>query len=265
MYFLLNCINPKYILDINWISREHCLYKVWTAKNTNSKFVVIQHGSYVGGIVTDKPHSYTNCDIFLTWGPFFVEQFEEYNSGKKVKIINFGNPIYNEFNRMDFIYKNSKSNKILLLPTALDSEGVSHINTLIKKIKLLGFEVFIKEHGKQGKEKEKNGSTSYPSIENVEKYNGQLYSILQDNDYDFIISDHSSALLDAIFFKNKVLYFDPDNIIKDYSTNYSDHLTNLFSKEFNKMSKCNFYKLLNIENQESLFNNMITIGNNQID
>ena len=69
MYVILSLLNPKYILSMNWISKRESLYKVWTAKNPKSKFVVVQHGGYVGGFVTDIPHRYTKCDDFLTWGP----------------------------------------------------------------------------------------------------------------------------------------------------------------------------------------------------
>ena len=69
-------------------------------------------------------HKYTQCDIFLTWGPYFVEKFKANNSAKNVKIISFGNSIYNKFDRSKFSYKENKSNKILLLPTALDKENI---------------------------------------------------------------------------------------------------------------------------------------------
>lgn len=265
MYFLLNCIQPKYILSMNWISQRESLYMVWTKKNPKSKFIVVQHGSYVGGIVTVLSHKYTKCDVFLVWGKYFVKQFNTYNSQKKVSIHNFGNPIYNTYNRDDFTYKNNKSNEVLLTPTALDKEDILPFNKLIQRLKELGFQVYVKEHNKQGREKDENGELKYPSIEGVNKIAGELDTILQNNTCDFIIADHSSALLDAIFFKNKVLYFDSNNKVKGYVTNYSKYLINLYTMDIEKVNKETLYNAISIENQEALLANMIIHGNNRLD
>lgn len=266
MYLILNLIQPKYILSINWMSKRESLYKVWTSKHTDSKFIVVQHGSYVGGFVTDIPHRYTKCDVFLTWGTYFVDQFSKYNHKKKVQMVCYGNPIYNNFNRENYQYKNNNSNKVLLLPTALDNQNVNQLYTLIEKLKGLNFDVVVKTHGKQGNnEINKDGTLKYPKIEGVNQIKGALYPILENNNYDFIISDHSSSLLDAVFFKNKVLYFDPNNKVKGYQTHYSNFLVNLFDEDFGSISKDSFYELLSIENQEALLNSMIFIGNNIID
>ena len=136
---------------------------------------------------------------------------------------------------------------------------------MIKKLRELKFEVVLKEHGKQGTEKDDKGFFKYPSIEGVTKISGDLYSILEYNDFDFIISDYSSSLLDAIFFKNKVLYFDPNNKVNGYQTNYSKYLINLNDEDFSNLSRTRLYELLSVENQEALFNDMIYLGNNQID
>ena len=271
MYFILNCIHPKYILDINWISKYQSLYRLWTLKNPDSQFIVIQHGSYSGGIiVTDKLHKYTHCDIFLTWGPYFFENFKLYNSLKNVRIINFGNSIYNEFDRTIFTYKENQSNKILLLPTALNNENLSHFYKLTNRLNALGFQVVVKEHFKQGREKGKDGELKYPSFENsgikiISGPMGSIYHILAENDYDFIISDQSSSMLDAIFFKNKVIYYDPNNITKGYTTNFSKYLSNSYLVDLNKMDRNAFYELINLRNQEALFANMVFLGNNRFD
>jgi hypothetical protein len=263
MYFILNIIQPKYILSMNWISARESLYKVWTANHANSSFIVIQHGSYVGGVVRDIPHKYTKCDVFLTWGTYFTNEFIKNNSHKKVLIKSFGNTIYNAFNRENFTYKSGRNGKILLLPTALDHENVLYFNLLLNMLKYLDFEIFVKEHAKQGTEKDKNGNIKYPNIEGIGKIKDELYQLLQHNDFDFIISDHSSALLDAIFFKNKVLYFDPNNQIDD-ATNYSNYLVNLFEEELDTCTKDNLYGLISITKQETLFNNMIKLGTNAL-
>ncbi|PKG43440.1 hypothetical protein [Psychroflexus sp. MES1-P1E] len=266
MYVLLNVINPKFIISMNWITARESLYKVWTAKHPQSKFIVVQHGAYVGGFVTNIPHRYTKCDVFLTWGSYFVDQFSKYNHKKKVQIICYGNPIYNNFVRENYQYKNNNSNKVLLLPKATDYQNLNQLYKLIKKLNELNFEVVIKSHGKQGSnELNTDGTLKYPKIKGVKQINGVLYPILQSNDYDFIISDHSSSLLDTIFFKNKVLYFDPKNKVNGYETNYSNFLVNLFEEDFSSISKNSFYELLSIENQEALLHNMIYMGNNSID
>jgi hypothetical protein len=265
MYFILNCIQPKYILSMNWQTQRESLYKVWTAKHSKSKFIVMQHGAYVGGVVTDIRHKYTKCDIFLTWGCFFVEEFKKYNSLKKVEVINFGNSLFNQINRENFNYKETATNKILFLPTALNETDCVPFYTIIDTLENSGFQVHIKTHGKQGNEKDKNGRLIYPKIERGTKVEGNLYALLEKNDFDFIISDHSSALLDAIFFKNKVLYFDPNNNIKGYTTHYSSYLNNLYLKDFNNITINEFYNLINTENQEALFANMVSSSNNELD
>jgi hypothetical protein len=63
MYVILNLIQPKYILSMNWLTKRESLYKVWTKNHPESAFIVVQHGSYVGGVVTDIPHKFTKCDV----------------------------------------------------------------------------------------------------------------------------------------------------------------------------------------------------------
>lgn len=265
MYLILQWMHPKVILDCNWITKNQILYKVWAAKNPDSKFVVLQHGVYAGGKVIAVSHKYAHCDIFLTWGTYFVDIFKEYNSQNKVDIVCFGNTIYNGFDRTNFTYKENKTNKILLLPTALDHKNILHFYDLLERLTDLKFDIEVEEHYKQGKEKNKDGTLKYPSIEGVKKITGPLYQILLNNEYDFIISDHSTALLDAIFFKQKVVYFDPTNISKGYNTNYSSYLANLYSEKLTEIDKDEIYSLINIENQEKLISDMIFFGDNRLD
>lgn len=264
MYLVLSIVRPKYIFSMNWLTKRESLYKVWTAKHPGSKFIVVQHGAYAGGVVTDTPHKFTKCDIFLTWGPFFTREFTKSNFKKNVNIISFGNSVYNEFDRESFSYKKSITNKILLLPTALTYNNLPPFVALIKKLHELDFEVVLKEHGKQGIEKDKNGIIKYPPITGVRKLMGNLYSILQNNDFDFIIADHSTSLLDAIFFKNKVLYFDPSNNSGGYITNYSKFLYNLYLENIQTVDRNTFYSLIDEKRQEELFTNMVHIGDNKI-
>lgn len=262
MYMILNAIGPKYILSMNWISRRESLYKVWTSKHPHSKFIVVQHGAYVGGYVTDISHRYTKCDIFLTWGPYFSEMFAKYNQGKSVRIVSFGNPVYNDLNRDFFSYRECGTFRILLIPTALDWEALPPFAALIKKLQQIGFEVLVKEHAFQGVIKDESGKLKYPLLEDVNKLTGQLYSILQNNNFDFVISDHSSALLDAIFFKNKVIYFDPNSNKTGYTTNYANYLPNLYLQTIDQLNSDLLYGLINIQNQENLLLNMISFSEN---
>lgn len=266
MYVILNIIQPKYILTVNWITKRDILFKVWTAKHTNSSFIVIQHGAYIGGIVTAISHNYTNCDVFLTWGTYFVDQFLKYNHKKKVQIIEFGNPIYNLFNRENYHYKNNNSNKVLLLPTLLDNVNIFLFYKLVNKLTELNFKVEVIPHQMQGiNQLNSDGTMKYPKFDNINQITASLYSLLQENQYDFVISDHSTALLDAIFFKNKVIYFDPNNKIKGYTTNYSYFLDNLCEEDLSSISKDRFFELISVDKQEALFKNMIFMGNNILD
>lgn len=269
MFFILNVVNPKYIISMNWISTRESLYMVWTKKNSNSKFIVIQHGLYLGGVLTKNISElkYTKCNIFFVWGDFFLRQFYFFNSKKNVKIIPFGNPIYNSFERINFNYKNdNNSNKVLFIPTALNKTDLEYFYILIQRIEQFGIKVYVKNHNKQGNnELNFQNEKKYPEIHNVNQIFGNLYDILKNNDFDFIISDHSSSLLDAIFFKNKVLYYDPNNKVKGYVTHYSHILPNLFDEDFTSLSKERLYELLSIEKQEKLLDSMIFKGNNIID
>lgn len=267
MYVILSLITPKYIISMNWLSQRESLYKVWTKKKSSSKFIVVQHGAYVGGVVIDEDidHRYTKCDIFLTWGTYFVHQFNHYNGKKKVQLVNFGNTIYNNLNRAKYTYKNNKNNKILMLPTALDYENIKLFYSLLNKLKELKFDVFVKSHGKQGTELDANQTLKFPAMKGVTIIVSDLYTLLEDNDYDCIISDHSSSLLDAVFFKNKVLYFDPNNDTKSYKTNYSNYLINIFNLYNQIDTKDKMYEAISIANQEALLSNMIHPGNNVLE
>lgn len=257
--FLLNFFSPKYILNINWLTKRDTLFYVWCKKSQKSKFVVLQHGSYVGGIVTDVHHRLAKCQIFLCWGEYFKSTFENFIFNKKnTKFIAFGNPVYNQFDRSLLSYSELKSKKVLILPTALESHIQIYYNELIQKIQSFGFQVYYKEHSQQHR---LFGELSFK----IDKIDGSLYEILQDNDFELIIADHSSSLLDSIFFKNKVLYFDVNNKTKEYITNYSNYLVNLFDIIYKDINKKTFDQLINIENQEALLANMIINGDNKLD
>jgi len=255
MFLLLNLLNPRFIIDINWISPYDSVYKLWTKKHTGSKFIVIQHGAYVGGIVTDIAHRYTKCDIFLTWGNYFTQMFKSYNQGKEIQIQSFGNPIYNDFNRQDFKYINIRTNKILLAPSAIKGSRLKALIILHRKLIQLGFDVSLKEHVFQTK--------FFEEITEIPKIHGNTFEILRQRKYDLILTDHSTLLLDAIFFKNKVLYFSGPGEIDEYQNNFfTSKLKNYYTELIDVNSKMDVYNKVDMKAQETLFENMIDPGNN---
>lgn len=259
MYLVLSIIHPKYIIDINWISPYNSLYKLWTKNNNNSKFVVIQHGSYVGGVVTDVAHRYTKCDIFLTWGEYFTKLFSHYNSGKKVEIINYGNTIYNGFNRDDFHYREtSKIQRILIAPSGVKDERLDAIYTLYKKLKELDFEVSIKLHNFQERR--------FGKIEGIPTDSRNPFAILKDQEYDLIVTDHSSLMLDAIFFKNKVLFFSKESSLMPAYTNnqYLKYLDNQIDNLLNVTTKEEVFSFLSIDKQERLLSSLVFVRSNSL-
>ena len=257
MHFLLEILQPQYIIDINWISRRQALYRTWSKKKSRSKFVVIQHGSYVGGVVTDIAHRYISCDVFLTWGPYFERLFKKYNSNKKCEITTFGNPVYNQYNRVKMSYKNSRVQRILFAPSAMKQERLTEFYDFIQVLQKLGFEVAYKEHNMQ--------SSMYGPVTGVEKEMKRTMDILERQIYDVIITDHSSFLLDAIHFKNPVIFFAPADIHNSvYQQNkYSEHLTNACPLTELK-SKEEIYHLIDLKKQEELYANLICSGTNII-
>lgn len=261
IYSLLNFINPKYILSTSWTSSRDRIYKLWTSRHSDSKFIVLHHGTYVGGIVLGKQYKYTNCDVFLTWGEYFTRMFKEFNQGKKVRIISFGNPVYNFHNRNNFSYKNHRTGKILLLPTAINKERIKPFYKLVAKLRSINFDILLKEHNFQGRTKP--DPAQYPEIEGVEKTNKNTYEMLAKNEFDFIISDYSTALLDAIFFKNKVIFFSPNSKHTEYTKNeYSRYLNNAFYYYERFINKDDWYCFVDVEAQEKLLSNMVHQGDN---
>lgn len=259
MYIFLLFLQPRFILAVNWITQYESLYKVWSQKRKERKFIVIQHGSYIGGVVTDIAHKYTKCDIFLTWGDYFTNQFKSLNSKKKTTIKSFGNPVYNQFNRVLFNYKLKRTYKILLAPSGIKGLRLNELYGLEKKLTSLGFTVCLKEHNFQERRFEK--------IKGIKKINSDIFELLQLNDFDLIITDHSSLMLDGIYFKNKMLFFScPDNEHNELTNNnFTIYLKNLFLYVSRIESKEDLYNFIDIEKQELLFMNMVAMGQNTLD
>ena len=255
MYLILNIIKPRYILSINWLSRRTSLYKVWTKNKVNSQFVVVQHGSYVGGAVTRSDHRFTKCDVFLTWGPYFKRLFEDYNKGKKVKIVSFGNPVFNLYDRYKFNYKEVSqfNKKVLLLPTYLKGDDIDHFNDLLKKLANIECDFDIKMHSKQ---KIEEMPFNWRVIER------NVYDLLQSEKYDIVISDKSTALLDAIHFKNRVLMFSP--LETSCQTEYGRYLSNTFYQFHGWNTIDDLFNSVRIEAQEKLYNTFVERGDNSL-
>lgn len=257
MYLILNVVQPKYIIDINWIVRWNTLYKVWTRHHPKSKFIVIQHGSYIGGKVMDSAHRYTKCDIFLTWGDYFTRLFKDFNKGKSVKIISFGNPVYNINNRNLWANKTEFNSKILIAPSCIDQERLKEFKSFANQLMSIGFEISFKEHKLQGR--------NFGEIEGFSKESGNIYDVLYAKKYDIIITDYSSVLLDVIYYKNNVLFFSPPSSNEIYHNNtYSIYLKNLFFEKDNISCYDDLYKFVSISAQERLYNTMVNFGENHI-
>lgn len=257
MGMIISLISPKYILDINWITKMHTLFYVWCRKSKSSKFVVVQHGIYAAGIITDLPHRYTKCDIMLCWSEYFKEILSGYNKGKKVNFYVIGNTVYNEYDRNKFQYKETPGHKILIVISPMGGERLKALIEFKDNLEKMGFDVSLKPHPLQ---------EVYESpIEGFKKVGGTLYSILSSDDYDIIMCDTSTSLLDAIFFKKYVMFFSPDNTTIHYTENiYSSHLKN-FAKIYKTIGTAQELKdNLSIDSQEGLLNQLVSPGNNYL-
>ncbi|MFW5886279.1 MAG: hypothetical protein ACOCUL_00845 [Bacteroidota bacterium] len=148
------------------------------------------------------------------WSDFYVKTFKNFNFNKSVKFINFGNPIYNHYIRTKFYYKDRKIKNILFLPTLIKKEKIKKEYTkFLCDLNKIGLSVFMKQHPMQN---------AYGSFDNTNLIKGSIYDLLINQKFDLIISDQSTSLLDAIFFKNKVVFFDPqkrDNLYSRYLVN----------------------------------------------
>jgi alpha-glucosidase (family GH31 glycosyl hydrolase) len=170
-----------------------------------------------------------------------MQIFQNYNKGKKVNIVNFGNPIYNSLDRNSFTYNKERITHILLLPTLIKSTAIQkEYITLIEKIKDMGVNLTIKTHPMQSK---------YHNFERSLIIEKDIYQILKQKRFNLVISDNSTALLDAIFFKHRVLFFDPS----EQNTVYSKYLQNIYhSKRLETFNDLDV--LVDIAAQEKLLN-----------
>lgn len=257
IYIILSFLKPHVILDINWINLKGGFYHLWAKKNRPSKFVVLQHGSYVGGIVTDIAHRYTHCDEFLTWGDYFTNYFEKVNCHKSVKIKTFGNPVYNEVDRNNLNYSKKEGiKKVLFAPSAVSSERKLKYIQFMVALARTDLEFWFKPHNMQVKI---GGEFDIPVEVNLYK-GDNLWS-----DFDLLISDISTILIDACFFKKHVLFFMPMHEDERFNnTLYAKYMLNLSDLVSSLDNKTSFYNLIDENVQEELFNVMIAASSNRL-
>lgn len=254
--FMITVINPVAIIDINWINNMHTVYYIW-CRNNNKKFLVLQHGTYAGGIIADTPHRMAKCQAFLLWSEYFKLLMEGYNKGKNVDFIVFGNPVYNQYDRRKFKYLKGEIKKILIVPSLVVGSRLESYRLLINRLVSFGYEVHVKEHNMQ--------SIRSNPIDEKRFIKGDIFEILHEQLYDLCITDVSSVLNDIIFFKNKVLYYSPPGQFDFYTNNvYEKFLINtaLVPDIFGSSEK--IHQSINISRQEELFNYLVTIGDNEI-
>jgi hypothetical protein len=242
LYFLLKLFQPKYIIACNWITPSQKIYYEYAKKNT-CQFLVVQHGSYIGGIVTIKNHKYLKCNKFLVWGEYFRNQFIEYNKNRKEDIVVFGNPIYNKIDRNKFKYPVNNKN-ILFALSYYHQDIMSIYMVFLEKYQ----NVFIKFHNKQYHQ--------YKRVtENV------ISGSFEENImyFDLVIVEHSTALLDAVFFKKNVIFINRDNKETIYAQFLKNHFNTLKSGAFS------LDELIDQPAQEKLFQYIITLKDNNLE
>lgn len=203
VYFLiLKILKPEIILDINWIGRVAMIHHIYSRKN-KVKLVAVQHGFYTGGYISNRfPegrwHKMARCTHFWIWSEYISGEVLRNNS---TFIVN-GNPLYNKLIRMKRPFRKiEKVESILILPTSFekkDGEKLKKLVHLTSQLSNCGFEVAIKFHLQ---------NEIFPILNNIRILeNIDLYEVLYKQKFDLIIADHSTTLLDAMFFNNLVCF-----------------------------------------------------------
>lgn len=246
---ILTLIDPKSIIDINWTDKKHSLYFAW-CKRKGKKFIVLQHGIYYAGMVSDIREKYTNCTTHLVWGSHFKQLRERDNPGKNCEFIIYGNPVYNQYNRDNFSYKKQTGNDILVAISVIGGKRLKTLVGFLDKLEEVGFTVTIKEHNHQSKK-------SIP-ISGYSKIEENLYDLLEKQRFDYVVTDVSSAMTDIIFFKNRAIYFSPEGSDYFHTHNvYEEYLVNLATREGFFTDKKDLLNQISIESQENLLNYLI--------
>lgn len=265
-YFIINLINPFLILDVHWLSEPSKIHWHWDKlKGNRSKFIVIQHGVYTGGSISDKfDERHPQTSNFWVWSEYYKDQFSQIfqNKGKLVNIQVFGNTLYNAFNRNDFEYKEiHKIESILIAPTKLNDQQSFWYNKLIQYLTSQHCNVVLKFHNYQD-------LNLFDQVQNLISEDS-LTNLLKHSSNNLVISDVSTVLLDSIFFKKPVIYFQPfelgDENSSILSNVYSENLNNYFldfkegNFDFNQIQE-----YIQLDAQEMIFSKLVYSGTNVI-
>ena len=166
---------------------------------------------------------YIGCNTFLVWGEHFKKLVEGNNPGKAFDCIVFGNPVYNEVDRSQVSYKKDPGNRLLVAVSVIKCKRLEKLDRFLKQLNLAGFEVTVKEHNFQARMSE--------PINGFNKTNTGLYDLLLSQEYDIVLTDVSSSMLDTILLKNRAVYFSPegenpvytDNVYERFLDNVATH------------------------------------------
>ena len=201
-YLILKTLKPEVIIDINWIGRVAIIHQIYS-RNNKVKFVVVQHGFYTGGYISNRfPegrwHKMARCTHFWIWSEYISGEVLMNNSTFFVN----GNPLYNDLIKFKQPFRRiEKVKTILIAPTNFtlkEGEKLDKLMNLVSKLVDSGVQVFIKLH---------HLNELFPKLENIiilENIN--FYEVLYKQEFDLIIADHSTTLLDAMFFNNLVAF-----------------------------------------------------------
>lgn len=254
----LSFIYPRFIIGINWTQKRDTLFRLWCNRNQRH-FIVLQHGAYSGGVLRDINEKYVNCNIFLVWSDYFKKIVDQNNSGKAYQSIVFGNTCYNDYSRVGFTYREPTGSKILVVPSLIEGVRLTRLRELISKLRNLNFDITVKEHSYQPRFSE--------TIDQKALYKGEksLYDLLRDQEFDYVIADVSTSLLDAIFFKNNVIYFSPDDQTLRNENMYVKYMRNL-TDDLKRITGAKFIReYVDIEAQEKLLDLLIKTENTSND
>jgi hypothetical protein len=240
-------LRPDFIIGCNWITDAQKMCYEYSRKS-NCRFLVMQHGSYVGGIVTVDNHKYVQCDKFLVWGEYFKEMFDAYNQSRTKDILVFGNPIYNSLPRSTFQFPR-RIEKILVALSFMDDEKLISYEEIFNLVRQKYPDVCVKYHNHQKRKFRCAG---------ICEIKGSFGSIV--NDFDLLIVDHSTVLLDAVFFKKNVVFVKHPDLEK---TIYDQFLKNRFNTL--KSGSFSFEELIDQPAQEKLFQYMVTLKDNDLE
>ncbi len=244
---LLRIVNPRIIIDINWIGRLQIIHDLYARRHPKStKFMVIQHGNYSAGRIESTVHRTVRCSVFWIWGDYYLNQLEL--NGRQFYV--GGNPVYNKYHKMQqgiSKRRDTSSKSVLFLNSYIDDDVINKIEMAAEHFKKLGFEVFWKPH---------NLYSGRLNLSHVNILTGiNLYEAFYNGRFKYIITDESTTLLDAVFFKNNVLFMKSGKF-------KSVNLYNSYLKEFKvEELKQNvpLDQLIDQENQLKMFESAISL------